>query len=333
MFDFLFSYYRKSPMRIRSRIIKAMSIVRILGYLWGRKEVHSGGYKMQLNYADNGSFRYHRLHRKVEQAYERHLITALLAIVSRNKDSVFIDVGASYGAYTLAVASIGRHGLVQAIHAFEPDSRCHSALCRSIAANGVGDLVTCHNLIAGDYDGTACLMLSERASTSNRTFNSTEETLQFTSTKEVQCARIDTVLEREGVACRSLIVKIDVEGNERRVLDGMQKTLAETDQVALQIEYMPLAIREVGCKTMTMRSALAALQFDVAYLETRDGLVQFREIQNAWDHMESLEYESDYRYGGRGCNYIFCRNMDVSAVHASSVDTSGRVGIGESFAA
>jgi len=307
-------------MGVRRVIARAAFVPRALAYLFARRQLTVGGYALCLDFTDNGSFRYQRCHGRRAESYESSLMKAFLGIISANPGSVVLDIGASYGTYSLAAASIGRYGLVRRVVAFEPDSRCHSALQRSIAANELDDLVSGLHVVAGDYSGEARLLLSERASTSNRTFDSGTDTMGFTNSVTVPCVKVDDVLaEHVDVTNQPLIVKIDVEGNELRVLQGMRRTLTKASGFNLQIEYMPLAIREVGLTTAAMRGFLKDLGLEYAFLEGPDGLLQFESIGALWEHMRSLEHVRDPRYGGIGCNYIVGRRMNISAMSGAPV--------------
>ena len=313
MFNLFFRLYQRSPMRVRKVITYFMVIPRILATLMSKPKVSVGANELHVDYSDNGSFRYQRCNRQPSTSYEPYLMQAFLELISANRNCIIIDAGASYGTYTLAAANVGQYGLVKRIFSFEPDYRCYGALKKSIKANRFERIVSVNQMIAGDTTGESKLLLSERASTSNRTYQSTTNTLSFSNEFIVPCNRIDNIVKKEIVANGlPVIAKIDVEGNELRVLHGMSETIESSSGFSIHLEYMPLAIREVGLKTDDVQNFLKQLRPDFAFIETTDGLKQFNEIDDLWQHMRSIENKSDHRYGGFGCNYIIGRGVDIT---------------------
>lgn len=207
---------------------------------------------MVLDASDNAAFRYWYYKGK----YEVKTTELILQLVSLNPGCIFLDIGAGYGAFTLAVSNIGRHGLVRKIFAFEPDPRPHQALVKSVVANGLGPLVFPVRTIVGDYCGAANFLQSSRSSTSNRTFHSSSTSTAFENAVQLPCTTIDDFLEDSGidVSRETFIVKMDIEGNELRAFRGMQSLFARSRGYAVLFEYYPPAMRETGNDPADLRA-------------------------------------------------------------------------------
>jgi FkbM family methyltransferase len=136
---------------------------------------------------------------------------------------VFLDIGANIGFYSLfAAARVGPSGRVIS---FEPDPMTFESLKRSIASNGFTWAKPVNMALsnrAGEIpfftvsDGSAHSLVPEIERRANR----------YSGKVPVRVARLDD-LEKEGVldVPRVDLIKIDVEGEEERTVEGLLGTL------------------------------------------------------------------------------------------------------------
>jgi FkbM family methyltransferase len=143
----------------------------------------------------------------------------------------FIDVGAHIGYFTLAAAAkVGPNGRVIA---FEPTPSSAATLRRNVAENGFDDRVTVVEAAASHTSGEGTLVVSEIS----EMWNTLEPEVLDTSASSmpVAIASIDDVMEKNGWPDIQLI-KLDVEGHERSVLMGAQRTLDRYPEVEVLFE-------------------------------------------------------------------------------------------------
>ncbi|MBI3446804.1 MAG: FkbM family methyltransferase [Magnetospirillum sp.] len=140
--------------------------------------------------------------------YEQELLDH---VAGRSRGGVFVDIGANMGNHTVFLA-----GLAQMRgYAFEPDPQVFACLERNIVVNGLSDKVMPFALALGDHEGTARLVHKECGNSGATQFAAGPGTTRL--------QRLDTVLA--GID-RLDVVKIDVEGMEREVIEGSSGLLS-----------------------------------------------------------------------------------------------------------
>jgi FkbM family methyltransferase len=146
--------------------------------------------------------------------------------------SVAVDVGANLGEWTVPLArAVGAAGRVVAL---EPAPRSAAALEKTLAANGLtqAEVMRC---AIGDRDGTAEFAVP--VVTSARTDTGTARIGPACAGHEslhVPLRSLDSLAAERGLD-RLDLIKIDVEGNERQVLEGAA-TMLERCRPILVIE-------------------------------------------------------------------------------------------------
>lgn len=151
---------------------------------------------------------------------------------------LLLDVGANIGVYSLYAAS--RCG-AQVI-AFEPESQNFAALNYNIHRNGLGDKVVAFPLAASDETGPTRLHMSQFAT--GQSHHSAHAPIgeggvafraAFVQGAIAQTA--DDAVAAIAVGAVPRFVKIDVDGNELRVLRGMSRLLGDPrlEQVLVEL--------------------------------------------------------------------------------------------------
>jgi FkbM family methyltransferase len=137
----------------------------------------------------------------------------LLASYLREGDCM-VDVGANVG--TLALTAAGRVGQAGIVYAFEGHPRVYRYLQENVALNGFAN-VRAFNLAIGDVDGTT--QFSDLRSDDQNSIVRRGEGITVPMRPLDALGIIEPVIH---------LLKIDVEGYERFVLEGARELLART---------------------------------------------------------------------------------------------------------
>lgn len=146
-------------------------------------------------------------------------ISALEKAGSLKRNGVFIDVGANIGVHSIYVMSSGVFGRAIAV---EPEPNNFSLLKRNILLNGLEQRITAIEAAASAHSGQLQLMRHRR----NFGAHSVERTFARHAADAVTVAALslDEILAHQGIGADQVaLIKIDVEGHELAVLQGMGK--------------------------------------------------------------------------------------------------------------
>lgn len=154
---------------------------------------------------------------------------------------VFYDVGANIGLYALYGASLGAQ-----VYAFEPHAGNAASLLRNASLNPTAPVTLITDALDEEEGYGAFNYWSHKAGTSRHQLNNTtlEDGDQFTpaACERKHFTTLDRLVARWGFAPPTHI-KIDVDGNEMRVLRGMEDSLKTVR--SLQVEVHPTTQDEV----------------------------------------------------------------------------------------
>ncbi|MBZ0232791.1 MAG: FkbM family methyltransferase [Deltaproteobacteria bacterium] len=161
--------------------------------------------------------------------YEGATLAAIRALVGR--DGTFVDLGANLGFFTVLVgrdlSPTGR------VHAFEPTPATAALLRENVAANGVSDRVTVVEQAVSDQPGRARFSLYDAAQANQLAVAGTDGS---SGSIEVAVTTLDEYFEALGWP-RVDVVKMDVEGVETKVLDGMRELIRRQPELRIIFEY------------------------------------------------------------------------------------------------
>jgi len=177
-----------------------------------------------------------------------------------------IDIGAHVGYYTLLAAKqVGPTGKV---YAFEPDPDNHATLLKNIELNGYSNIVAVRKAVS-DRLGHAQLYLSATVSGNNSMYH---HGLAERGSVSVETTTVDSMLEELEWPHVDL-VKIDVEGAEVAVLEGMTALLGRSAKLNLILEFMPSRLHSAGVTPRQFLDKLSSLESKVYFIDEAAGLV------------------------------------------------------------
>ena len=165
----------------------------------------------------------------------------------------FIDVGANIGLVTVPIIErTNALGL-----AFEPEPRNFHLLQRNIAHRGLAHRIETFNVAVYSEEATLRMELSRDNHGDHRVLpeNSGNGSGR---TVEVAAAPLDVLLADRPLT-PPVVMKVDTQGCEVRVLAGAENTLARTDY--LVIEYWPAGVRRMGDSAQALEALLAHFAF------------------------------------------------------------------------
>lgn len=154
--------------------------------------------------------------------WESDKVLHLFNAARRGVADIFLDIGANFGYYALTATKTGDFA---EIHALEPQPETYRSLLRQLEANNFPRLIIPHNIAASDKDGEVFIDAASRAGA----FVSPEKRVL---TVPIKSAMLDSLFNFRD---RRIAAKIDVEGHEVAVLNGMRNLLAH-NAVFLQVE-------------------------------------------------------------------------------------------------
>lgn len=176
---------------------------------------------------------------------------------------VVIDVGAHIGYFTILssnlVGDLGR------VHSVEPCDENLSYLRRNVALNE-RENVQIYAYAAGKERAQRTFHIT--GSSDSHGFNPHPMTTTI-KTIDVTEMPVDEI-----VSGRVDAVKIDVEGVEIMVLDGMSRILSDNPDVVLWVEWMPACMRNAGYDPLDLPRRLQSLGF--ANVEVLDDHGKYR---------------------------------------------------------
>lgn len=162
-----------------------------------------------------------------------------------SRDSVFVDVGANRGYYTLIAAQTHK------VFAFEPNEEPLSELERSLQFNGF-DNVTAINAAVSECSGREKLYLHESVSELS-SLRVVHDDLEHSI--EVESVSLDDYFgERPEVEIG--LIKLDIQGGELLALRGAQKILEEFHPILI-LEEWPFGAAGFGYEIPDLKRFLA----------------------------------------------------------------------------
>jgi FkbM family methyltransferase len=173
-----------------------------------------------------------------------------------------VEVGANVGYYTLLACSlVGPEGRVIA---FEANPAAATLARRSLSVNGFLSRARIVVMAVTDAPGTATLHRLEHRQGDSGLFDFSDNQLAFPDDRvtklEVPATSLDSFLEKDEPID---LIRMDVEGAEPLVFDGMRGILERRPHLKILLEFFPDAIRRSGRDPAVFLGSITAMGFRI----------------------------------------------------------------------
>jgi FkbM family methyltransferase len=204
--------------------------------------------------------------------------------------TLFIDIGAHYGYYTLLA---GTKYPENKIIAFEPEPSNYDLLKKNIEMNKLTN-VDIYNLAVSNEEGIKEFAVAEHSSRSGFYEPYLSNILKKINVKTVV---IDNVV-KDDIPLK-IMIKIDAEGHEIFIIEGMRRLLESTKDVELFIEYNPDMIKKSGNRPEKLLETLNQCGFDIYIIDDE------RRLTFKLDGLKNYQrYFDDHNFNKNYCNLL-----------------------------
>ena len=185
-----------------------------------------------------------------------------------------MDVGANIGLYSaIAAHKVGSAGTVIAI---EPDATNCSFIARTKERNGFANLSIIQKA-AGAVNGKAALHLSKMNKADHRTYGGDQSRTSIS----VEMTTLDS-LSAELRLSQVDVLKIDTQGFEAFVAEGMKELIRRSPDIHILMEFWPWGIGRAGGSASELLDFFTSREFTISiiddYKKKIDRLDHFGEI-------------------------------------------------------
>ena len=241
------------------RIYSRFKFLILKTFYKGNLKVYLDNRTYRVDFKSNLEFKRAKSFLKAEANFTRNFLDEV-----KNR-SVFIDIGANVGHYSLAGRTINDK---LTTYAFEPEPKNVQQLKKNIELNSFSDDIQIIENVLGDKKEKLKLNIS--SSISGAGMHSLVQHYEDDRDDhfiEVQSDTLDNFLDEEVIEVPD-IVKIDVEGYEFYVLKGMRNIL-ENYKPMIFIELHPKILESQGFSSYKVRDFLYSFNYESQNLSTK----------------------------------------------------------------
>jgi FkbM family methyltransferase len=228
--------------------------------------IEVGGHKMYIDPLDMAIPRQMMMYGHYEK-YETELFKKLV-----KRGDVVVDIGAHIGHYTLIAADlVGEDGKV---FAFEPAPDNYAFLVKNVGVNRYNNVVTVQKAVSNRC-GTTKLLLNLRDTGQHAIHNGCEDRNSLV----IETVTLDGFFEDKEK--RIDIIKMDVEGAEMLVLQGMSELLKRNSDLKIFTEFSATMLRRANSSPEEYLRQLISYGFKLFYINEKNETVEPLDIDKA----------------------------------------------------
>ena len=157
-----------------------------------------------------------------------HELNTIKKFSNKNK-LLFIDCGCNYGFYSFYTASLSEKNLILSIEASKDTS---DEFIKNLNLNGFKNVNFFNNAVSNTTDEKISFFESVNDWESSQTHNN----FNFVSELKVKSIKIDSLLKQYSLKDYTVIIKLDVEGNEINVIKGALEAIKKSEPLII-IEF------------------------------------------------------------------------------------------------
>lgn len=168
-----------------------------------------------------------------------HALARRARLLHAYQVGVVLDVGANVGQYGTQLRDIGYAGR---IISFEPLRDAFHQLSAVAKADGSW---TSFNCGLGDVDGRTQIHVAGNSQSSSilsmlPAHLASEPASEYVASEGIEVHRLDSLFQDLGVGRDNVLLKIDTQGFEKRVLGGAEQSLRMIQTIQLEMSLVPL---------------------------------------------------------------------------------------------
>lgn len=181
----------------------------------------------------------------IRRQREEHEVAALLSILTPGQ--TIIETGANIGFYVVLEAErIGTNGRIYAI---EPSPTNIELLKKNVQLNSLASIVHVYHAALSNKTGTETLHIAKQSNLNRIGVDHAKEDPKYVGTVNVPSYRLDDFLDQHHIDPTTIgLIRMDIEGYECQVIEGMPRTLRNARSLALAMEIHPAMIRRSSGK-------------------------------------------------------------------------------------
>ncbi len=153
----------------------------------------------------------------------------LIKKISRENNIIFLDCGCNYGFYSLFTASLSEKNIVISV---EASRKTYEELKKNLNLNKLPNINPINKAIS-NFDNQSILL---NESKNDWESSQTHRNFELLSTSNVQSIKIDTILKSYFNSNCLTIIKLDIEGNEMKAINGAEKFIQNASPLII-IEF------------------------------------------------------------------------------------------------
>jgi len=179
-------------------------------------------------------------HLILDGEWEHDITLAWLSVLKEN--DVVLDIGANFGYFGVLAAQQTNRSCKAVL--FEANPNLIPYLHKTMTVNSFGDCATIENSAVSDKQGRAKLnILKDYLASSSlhdaaalNEFNANGAELEVETSVDVPATTVDIYCKENSIKAVN-VIKMDIEGYEDKAYDGMRKTVKNSPDITLFIEF------------------------------------------------------------------------------------------------